>query len=164
MTDRDRQILGPKSKAVDDVPMVREWRNRHDYCAACGLRGPITVHHILGGRDGRSDEACNLLALCWSPCHQLAEGLDVRFHDVRGVKRLSGNVAELLAGNEPTVDDLPLMPKLTIGHCLTLKMRADPDEYDEVRLQELRGSRLPDPEPLPEFFEQMYQRRRGVPS
>ena len=83
----------------------------------------LTVHHCVKWR--RADEATNLLMLCMQ-CHDLAEGRNIR---VDGV----------------------LLPKLTLGVCLAIKKFREPDEYDEARLTELFGRRLPDLEPLPEW-------------
>jgi len=121
-----------KSKPVDDVPFVRAWRDRHFFCAACGRSGPITVHHIIGGRGGRSDEACNLLALCWEPCHLLAEGMDI----IRG------------------------LPKITTGIALSMKQRVDPAEFDLERCQVLNGRQLLELEPIPAWAETLFRRNR----
>lgn len=125
-----------RAKAVrgpDADEFYQRWALDHPFCAACGRTDSLTSHHIV--KQGRSHEACNLLRLCQHPCHDLAEGLDI----------------------------LPraLFPKLTIGHCLALKWINDPAEYDAARLQELRSSRLPDPEPVPEWF--LAQLRRARP-
>lgn len=61
---------------------------------------------------------------------------------------------------EVTVITSPLLPKLTIGICLTLKFISDPAEYDPARLQELRSSRLPDPEPVPDIYLAILRRSR----
>lgn len=110
-----------KTHASKDESAYRAWGARRHYCYHCGTPRNLTTHHIV--KQGRSHDAANLVRLCIE-CHNLAEGLTVR--DSRGEVR----------------------PKLTLGKCLALKSMYDPDEYDPVRLQELRGSRLPDPEPL----------------
>ncbi len=139
MTDYIRPQFPPKTHPVDDVPGVRRWRNSKWFCAACGREGDLTCHHIIGGAGGRSDEPVNLLALCWSPCHQLAEGLDVR---------------------DPA--DGLLFPKLTLAICLSLKARADPGELclpeHYARLEQLRGRRLPEPAPIPIPFRAWFRR------
>lgn len=126
-----RPLFNPKTHPCKDEDFYREWAIRHPRCAACGGRGEET-HHIV--KQGRSHEPCVLLRLC-VVCHQLAEGLDVRGPDGE------------------------LLPKLTIGICLTLKWYADPDEYDPDRLQELRGRALPEPESIPDYFETLWRRR-----
>lgn len=130
----------------------RAWGEKRTYCYLCGGEGGyfgLTTHHIV--KQGRSHDATNLIRLCMEPCHSLAEMLDVRgpahFELVQGKwQRVLGE----------------LLPKLGIGICLTLKQMHDPEEVDLARLQELRGSRLPDPEPVPEYFVELYSRRRGA--
>ena len=134
-----------RRKAVNDVHAVRAWRLKADWCAACGrtfneFHSP-TVHHILGGRCGRSDEPCNLLALCWEPCHMLAEGYDIPFIDY---DRMQSR----------------LMPKITLAIAIALKQRADPDEVDLDRLAELNGKPLPDAVEVPEFFNALFLNNR----
>jgi len=113
--------FAPKSKAVKDKHAAREWALKQDCCVNCGRRDNLSVHHIIGGRGGRSDEPCNMLCLCM-PCHDLAEDRDVRGPDGE------------------------LLPKLTEGNCLWLKMTYNPKEYDAERLQEMKRCRLDDPE------------------
>ena len=48
---------------------VSAWRQQQDRCASCGKRGPIEVHHMLGGRVARPDREWNFLALCQA-CHE----------------------------------------------------------------------------------------------
>jgi|GEM_PF-3090770 len=57
-----------------------EWNCRHDRCQCCGItrnrtciepdweRCGLETHHIVHKGQGGTDEACNLLALCWR-CH-----------------------------------------------------------------------------------------------
>jgi hypothetical protein len=127
----------PRPKPSKDEAFYTAWGKAHDHCAACGRSGggalDLSTHHIV--KQGRAHEAANLLRLCIHPCHDLAEGLDVR---VNGY----------------------LLPKITIGVALSMKMRSDPAEVDLARLQELRGSRLPDPEVIPAAFVLAYRRNR----
>jgi len=116
----------PPSK---DEEFYHRWGLDHPFCGCCGRQDGLSTHHIV--KQGRAHEACNLLRLCQHPCHDLAEGLDVPY----------------VGSSEDR-----LLPKLTIGVCLTLKWINDPAEYDAARLQELRGCRLPDPEPIPAAF------------
>lgn len=137
MTDHDKKILAPKTNPSKDENAYREWSARRVFCYACGYPGdwlPLQTHHIV--KPGRSHDACNLVRLCHRD-HCLAEGLDVREFG-------------------------KLLPKLTIGMCLTLKQHMDPDEYDAARLEQLRGSRLPDAEPIPEYFLEQYAKRRAA--
>lgn len=136
----------PPSK---DEDFYQWWGIEHCYCACCGSTNGLSTHHIV--KQGRAHEACNLLRLCVHPCHDLAEGLDVP------------DPAGLAWKHSKTHGDITtrLLPKLTIGHCLFLKWINDPHEYDGLRLQELRGSRLPDPEPVDERF--LNSLRRAAP-
>lgn len=131
---------------VHDANFYTRWNRRHDFCAACGRSGTygnLTSHHIV--KQGRSDEACNLLRVCLHPCHDLAEGLDVR-----------GDRKFVWLGEPPDMRcemvKGDLLPKITLAVALSMKRLADPKEYNAERLQELRGCRLPDPEPIPDHF------------
>lgn len=144
MNEHDSKIMAAKSKAVDDVDFVRRWRSTKWFCAACGRAGEITVHHLIGGRGGRSDEACNLLALCWEPCHMLAEGESIP-RPIRGEFQ----------------DDHPgYLPKITLAIALAMKLRVEPEEYCEMRLTVLHGRRLPEPAEIPTWFETLFRRNR----
>ena len=126
----ERPRFPPKVKANKDEDAYKEWGAVRTRCAACNRTARqawpgLTTHHIV--KAGRSHDPCNLLRLC-QRCHDLAEVLDVRGEDGE------------------------LLPKLTLTICLTLKMRADPQEYDAARLEELYRKPLPDPEPIPFIF------------
>lgn len=138
MTEHDKRILSPKTHPSKDEDTYRAWSAQRTFCYACGHKGdwlPLETHHIV--KAGRAHEPCNLIRLCHRD-HCLAEGLDVR--DERG----------------------ELLPKLTIGMCLSLKSIQDPEEYDAARLEQLRGSRLPEPEAVPEYFMRQYAKRRAA--
>lgn len=133
-----------KSRPIDDVQSVIEWGAAHWFCQACGRDGPQTRHHIIGGRGGRSDEPCNLLSLCWEPCHMLAEGLDVQkpqhlritYHDT-------------------------MLPKITLAIAISMKRRAgELDDIGLARLAILHGRNLPDPAPIPDWFQEQFRRNR----
>lgn len=122
----------PKVNPTYDPVGRREWALLRMRCQAC-LKGwreagadimGLTVHHII--KPYRSDEPCNYLLLCHL-CHDLAEGRRYRV-------------------------DGKLLPKLSIGICLTIKKEADPEEWNAKRLEELYGQTLPDMEPLPDFL------------
>lgn len=127
--------MSDRAKPIKDEEFYRDWALAHHWCACCGRTDGLTTHHIV--KQGRAHEACNLLRLCLDPCHNLAEGANIR---------------AFIPGE--------LLPKLTIGVCLTLKFINDPAEYDADRLQELRSSRLPDPEAVPEIFLAALRRAR----
>lgn len=138
-----RDPLSPKVRAVKSRLTLADFARSHPFCQACGAEPEaLHIHHIIGGRGGRSDEECNLLRLCGLPCHWLAEGL--------GVRNQFG---------EP-------IPKLSLGIQLSLKLRAgELDDAALARLTQLHGKRLPDLEAIPSYFERLYrinQQRRGV--
>lgn len=139
-----------KTRPVKDRDILGEYARRWSFCAACGLEeGTVAMHlhHIVGGRGGRSDENCNLLKLCWSPCHDLAGGLDVPFvhYDPASDQWKNGR----------------LMPKLTLGIQLSLKARlGELSVADETRLTVLHGRCLPDREPIPAWFVEAFRRNR----
>ena len=50
------------------------YRSEHPRCVMCGRPSEV-VDHILSRRDGGSDDASNLRALCWS-CHSRRTAID----------------------------------------------------------------------------------------
>lgn len=127
--------LHEKSHAVRDPDARNRWRNERDRCYVCGIptwkmygeRFPawMQVHHII--KPGRSDEPCNLFAVC-ARCHRVIEG-----ERVPCGKRV-------------------YLPKLTLGMVLTIKQAADPDEWNPDRLVALYHRLLPDREFVPEYY------------
>lgn len=114
------------------------WALTKDRCQCCGHDFSAwgrwrTVHHICRFR--RTEIPTNWLCLCWSPCHQAAELLQI-VHDGKRVT------------------------KLTLPLCLTLKMRADPSEYDAKVLTRIYGQRLPKPMVITEELEKEWRARR----
>lgn len=69
LTEHDRRALANKVKPLDDPDALAAFALSHWFCQLCGLEGQHSVHHIIGGRGGRSDEPVNLLFACWIPCH-----------------------------------------------------------------------------------------------
>ncbi len=123
---------------------LAEFAASHPFCQACGADWrPLHIHHIIGGRGGRSDEAENLLRLCHRPCHDLAEGLDV-------VTSPSASSA--------LERDHYLLPKLTLAIQLSMKDRMG--ELVEGRLTALHGRTLPEPAPIPLWFRDAFYRHR----
>lgn len=128
-----------KCKPVKDKVFYDEYALERPWCEACGVsasRAPyhhhcggvgLSRHHLVKFR--RSDEATNLLVLC-NRDHQLAEGILLR---------------------DPSTG--LLLPKLTLGMCLSIKKARSPELLDLDRLAELYGQALPDFEPIPEFIE-----------
>lgn len=148
-----RDPLAPKVKAVKSRLTLADFARSHPFCQACGAEPEaLHIHHIIGGRGGRSDENCNLLRLCGLTCHWLAEGLDVQCPAADA----------LFTG----VFKMTRLPKLPLGVQLSLKLRAvELDNAALARLTQLHGKRLPDLEAIPVYFERLYQinqQRRGV--
>ncbi len=133
----------PKTKPVDSRAAVAEYARTHPFCLACGCEWRVLqTHHILGGRAGRSDEACNLIRLCAFPCHLLAESLDVRGTDFGEVEYRH-------------------LPKITDAIAIAMKIRCgELTEYDLDRLEQLNLRPLPDPEPIPSFFVRLWKMNR----
>lgn len=132
-----RNPLAPKNKPVDNPAFSRQWRREHRWCMVCGREPDVpSVHHIIGGRGGRSDEAANFLLACWYPCHMVIEG-----------HRISVNGA--------------LLPPLPLGVVLSMKARSgELSDADLARLQVLHGRRLPDLLPIPVEFDRAYRLNR----
>jgi hypothetical protein len=133
-------------KKIKSRETLRNYRQLHDYCQACGIdstraryeRWPgLEIHHLILG-SGRSDEACNLLVLC-NRCHQLCHNLTIRQPD--------GTV----------------MPSLGLPVYLRIKRHRDPNNFDPERLVELRGGEsLPEmPQHIPEVIEDEFRERRA---
>ena len=151
MSEFTRDPFAKRAKPSKDTAFYADWGRAHDYCAACGRDGGIfglSTHHIV--KQGRAHEACNLLRVCISPCHDLCELLDVR------------GPAKYAINSRGCVERFPgeLLPKITLGIALSMKLRCDPAEVDMARLQELRGSRLPEPEPIPDEFIRSFKLNR----
>lgn len=124
---------------VRDEEFRKEWSHKKRFCQVCGIRDGAywiqhAVHHIIGG-PGRSDEATNLLKVCWK-CHG-------SFH------------------LERIVHDGTRVPQITRGMILKIKRVQDGREYDAARLEELYGFPLPAEEDLPTYFTR-HQRRMIV--
>lgn len=160
----------PRRKAVHNPALAAKWGRAHDFCAACGAGEyglhVLTNHHIIPGSGGRSDEPCNWLRLGMHVCHDLASGLDVRRPGSHVRCETCGDrnpSCRWCKGRGITWKPGTLLPKITLGIALSLKLRCDPDEVDWDRLQELRGSKLPNLEPIPQFFIDLWKRNREVP-
>lgn len=119
------------NKPIHSRAAREKWRALQTRCAACWR--PITdlrwlgfsVHHLV--RRSRSDEPCNLLLLCEYPCHACCDNL----------------VA--ISRNDCV--------RLPFGAQLTIKSEERNDEWDPIRLRELRhGEALPELLPIPEWF------------
>lgn len=124
-----------------DEKFYKAWGKAHGHCQCCGYSGSafgrtLTSHHII--KPGRSHEACNLLRLC-QRCHSLAELLQVRGKDKE------------------------VMPKLTIGVCLAIKLTREPEAFDAARLEVLLGQKLPEVGVIPEIFEKEYGEAKPAP-
>lgn len=128
-----------------DEEFYKAWCVARPACQVCGIdartavafRFPgLSTHHVV--KPHRAHEACNLIRCC-QRCHDLAEGKERAGY-------LNGTRVEY--------------QRLTIGMCLTVKLRAEPWDVDLDRLQAIYGMRLPDPEPLPMLLLAEYQDRQ----
>ena len=122
------------------------WSQTKPECAACwighreaesnGIAG-LSSHHLIKRSRIRCDRPWNLLRLC-ERCHRLAEGECIR---VNGI----------------------VLPVLTEGHCLWLKLTSDPDEWRPKLLAKLKAPmKLEGLLPPPEFLVRERQRRRPL--
>lgn len=130
MTMVPPRLLKQKANVVRDVDGRRAWAFTQKKCAACWLSSWnawhwLETHHIVSSA-GRCDSLPNLLRAC-NHCHRAAEGERIMVHGT-------------------------VLPTLSIGACLTLKMESDPGNFDLARLEILYGQRLPRPEAVPEWF------------
>lgn len=73
MNEHDAKIFLPKNRPLSSRKTLADYARNHWFCACCGAEGERTLHHIIGGRGGRSDEEVNLISLCWKPCHEFAD-------------------------------------------------------------------------------------------
>lgn len=132
--------------AYENDDAIRDWASGKTACAACwidyveaersGFLG-LQAHHIIKRSRVRCDRPWNLLRLC-ERCHRLAEGECIR------------------------VDGI-VLPVLTEGHCLWLKLTADPDEWRPKMLAKLKAPvKLEGLLPLPIVLLRERQRRRPL--
>lgn len=125
-----------KSSPVKDSEAYSQWNAAHVFCMCCGIQmnqNPyrvLTTHHII--KSGRSDEPCNLLRLCWQPCHMACEG---------SISRIEEPINPHIHGFKPK---FKLYPVLKLGHALWLKKNRDPKNWNPERLEVLYHKALPD--------------------
>lgn len=109
------------------------------------------------GRDGR--EAPYWWAAPWAVCRAHVVS-SPRVRDVRTIVALCSWCHERSHGYRfpaaPT-------PEINRANLLWLKALRDPDRLDPEFLARLAIGRLPDPEPLPDWYAEEYCRRRGGP-
>lgn len=103
MNDHTRRILADKNKPVHSPETLAEYHRTHWYCLACGRDCEGTVHHIIGGRGGRSDEFPNLFYACWFPCHSVFADMTKNLGAVLAMKARAG---ELDAAGESRLEAL----------------------------------------------------------
>lgn len=129
-----------KAKPVKDRGILEEFAVDQQRCACCWigvnpfLSRKLEVHHMI--KQGRSDERCNLLRLC-NECHRLAEFERVRV-------------------------DGKILPTLTLGRCLWLKLESDSEHFNLPRLAELYHKNLPEVEMLPDALLRRRDRYRAT--
>lgn len=126
------------NKPIHDEKFRKAWNVKRDRCQCCGIPrsrapwpGGLQTHHIV--RRSRSDQAENLLACCQT-CHSLIH--HERVSDGQG----------------------GYLPILTEGMQLAIKRLRDEAEYDYDRLCELKHERLAEPEPIPAWFLESWER------
>ncbi len=122
-------------KAITNPAAREKWKETGDHgdrCQVCnrpwersGWRG-LTIHHIIHGCGGRSDEPCNFLLAC-GRCHDMIH--DGQYRD------------------EATKE---LLPTITLGMVLWIKSRTL--VWKPRRLQELYFRKLPAWEILPAYY------------
>lgn len=158
MNEHDARIMAPKLKSVHDPAITAEWSQRMWFCHACGAASDnLTTHHIIGGRGGRSDEWCNYLRLCWHPCHVLVHESVERLPKITLGIALTMKLLAVLATSKPT------LPKLLVGLLAgypNMSFKHSADEWNPKRLEALHGRNLPDLEPIPKFFLELFARNR----
>jgi hypothetical protein len=139
-----RNRIYKRAEVSKDEVFYREWCAARTTCHVCGIdayratsfRYPgLSTHHVV--KPHRAHEACNLIRCC-QRCHDLAEGR-VMMGWLNGVR--------------------VQYERLTVGMCLTVKLREEPWDADAQRLEEIYGQRLPAPEPLPMLLLAEYQDR-----
>lgn len=137
-------MIFEKSNPVKDSGAYTEWNAAHNYCMCCGIQvnqNPyrvLTTHHII--KSGRSDETCNLLRLCWQPCHMAFEGQS---------SRIQGLIDPNIRGHKP---DFVLYRAMSVGQALWLKKNRDGADWKPERLEVLYHKALPDlVKPFPEY-------------
>ncbi len=124
-----------QSHVITDPEARERWAmegEHFDMCQVCfrprersDWRG-LTVHHVIRGANGRSDEPCNLFLVC-GRCHDM-------IHD--------GQYRDEKTGE--------LLPAITLGMVLWAKSQTG--EWEPERLTQLYHRRLPDLEELPDCY------------
>lgn len=108
MNEHDRRILAPKIKSVHSPELLGEFARAHWFCQVCGEPGDQTIHHIIGGRGGRSDEHCNLLSCCWLPCHSQFADHSINLPVILTMKLRAGELTEALVDRLGILDGTSL--------------------------------------------------------
>lgn len=112
-------MADPKLKPIKCRQTLGEYAARVTWCEACGFPNGYYdrahLHHIV--KRGRSDERCNLLALCFG-CHEKVHvGIELTLGVILSIKKLRDpagwnpdRLAELRL--KPLPDLLPIPPAL----------------------------------------------------
>jgi predicted restriction endonuclease len=124
-----------KSRPINSPSARAAWLlagDHHDRCAVCWREfnphvweGGLYVHHLIRGSNSRSDEPANLLLLCrrhHECCH------DGQYRDEAG----------------------EIVPGISLGAQLQLK--SESNEWNPERLAKLYHKRLPELEPLADYY------------
>ncbi len=134
-----------KRAAIRDDESRKEWAETKALsgCTVCGRPSACwrgwSVHHILPGRCGRSDEPTNWLFVC-AICHDLLEKRQIR--------------------NPKTKAVLQTIP---LGLALTIKLVRNYEDWSSERLAILSGVRLPSLLAIPAWIENEYRRNHPDP-
>lgn len=128
-----RDPFAKRRKPVKDPALLAAFADSHYWCQACGRYGDCTIHHIIGGRGGRSDEACNLLYCCARPCH-----LDYADHS----RNLGVVLSMKLRAGELTEADIDRLQELHGKRLQDLEPIPEPfaSKYRMNQLQRLGGA------------------------
>lgn len=140
--------LLPDREVMEDEETYGEWSASQYRCHVCwkdhreasfaDVVG-LSTHHLVK----RSRRLCHLpwnLLRCCMICHELAEGAYMP---------------------DPAAPGLYL-PRLTFAICLGVKRELDAGEWRADLLEELYGARLPEIEPLPDYFVRQRERREPI--
>lgn len=124
-----RDPFAKRRKPVKSIKALAAFKRSHSFCQVCGKEGEVTLHHILGGRAGRSDEACNLLACCWEPCHRDFADHAANLGAVLSMKLRAGELTQsdldrLTELNGKRLPDFAEIPdRFRVSYEMNMKMR-----------------------------------------
>lgn len=74
------------SRPIRRPSFVTAWGKLRTFCYLCGTTENLQNCHIIGGRGGRSDEACNLYRGCME-CHAKEHRHDIGLQAILDAKK-----------------------------------------------------------------------------